>query len=128
MLFTSFQEIKKRGFYENIEWERTVETAEAYEKHKQKIKKLGLTPSKYILSQWGTFENYFFTTNKFGYNLPKDCEHYVLWLKKDINIVEAKKLLSKLIKNDFIFWSNPPHKKSVADLAHYQVIIHSPLT
>lgn len=134
-MLNSFNDLLTIESLSEYQWERLENITLAYKRHLDALKTVGQSTSDHIIELWEyeldhvnnlCYTDWWLRRNEFPYILPKDCEHYVLWLRnasRYFNETEIKTSLETMLDRDFVFWMNPAVKQSVPDLVHYQVIV-----
>jgi glutaredoxin-related protein len=61
--------------------------------------------------------------NKYPYDIRDDVIHMILWSAENLSIEQVDKILKKTLHNEFVYFINPQHLKSIPDVFHVHVFI-----
>ena len=139
MIPANFNEILYMPDPAGYQWERTPEVQAFYDQHRtgdrgEYIRNIWDQAKAYEQQSFDGVVNYtlfvddnaWLVSNPFGYSLPNDCQHYVLWLKQDTPELQVHTILanhfSGLHAREFRAWKNKKKNQSVPNLNNYQVI------
>lgn len=104
-----------------------------YDKFIKYIKDNNININDYIYRKFLNDKKVNFTPNTFPYDIDHNCNHYIIWfdtiyfeelLKKNaqdeiINYI----VRTKFINNNYIYFENLNHNKSVLNVKHFHIFI-----
>jgi len=104
-----------------------------YDKFIKYIKDNNININEYIYKKFLDGKNVNFIENTFPYDIEENCYHYVLWFDNEYfqkitstineNIIINNIVRKKFKDNEYIYFENMTHNKSVKRIKHFHVFI-----
>ena len=104
-----------------------------YEEFMKYVKKNNINLNEYIYKKYLNGLKINFVENNFPYDIEDNCHHYVIWFdneyfKKVTSSINENKIINNIVRskfkdNEYIYFENLTHNKSIAKIKHFHVFI-----